>query len=188
MIALLAGLAGCAAPERVVLLPQPDGTPSAVIVRTSTGETTLSEPYATATVAGDRIDVGKTDEATVRQQYQALFAAQPPRPRKFLLYFESGADKLTAESEALLGTILRDLDQFPAGELVVVGHTDRTGSDESNDELSLRRANVVRDILVAKGTAGERVQAVGRGEREPLVPTADGVAEPRNRRVEIRVR
>jgi len=171
-----------------VLLPQPDGTPSAVIVRTSTGETTLSEPYATATVAGDRIDVGKTDEATVRQQYQALFAAQPPRPRKFLLYFESGADKLTAESEALLGTILSDLDQFPAGELVVVGHTDRTGSDESNDELSLRRANVVRDILVAKGTAGERVQAVGRGEREPLVPTADGVAEPRNRRVEIRVR
>jgi OmpA-OmpF porin, OOP family len=71
---------------------------------------------------------------------------------------------------------------------VVVGHTDRQGSLEYNDGLSLRRAERVRAQLVRIGIAGERIGVAGRGERAPLVPTEDGVAEPRNRRVEIIVR
>jgi outer membrane protein OmpA-like peptidoglycan-associated protein len=70
----------------------------------------------------------------------------------------------------------------------VTGHTDRVGTVESNDALSLRRARLIRDRLLSVGVAAERVEAVGRGEREPLVPTADEVPEPKNRRVEIRVR
>ena len=62
------------------------------------------------------------------------------------------------------------------------------GSDADNDRLSLLRAERVRASLVAQGIAPERIQASGRGEREPIVQTADGVDEPRNRRVEINVR
>jgi outer membrane protein OmpA-like peptidoglycan-associated protein len=75
----------------------------------------------------------------------------------------------------------------PAPEIVVIGHTDRVGAVPYNDTLSLRRAERVRDELVKVGIAADRIRVAGRGEREPLVPTADEVAEARNRRVEINV-
>jgi outer membrane protein OmpA-like peptidoglycan-associated protein len=72
--------------------------------------------------------------------------------------------------------------------VVVIGHTDRVGSDDYNDTLSRQRAEVARQALVYRGLAAEQAVTVGRGKREPVVPTADGVAEARNRRVEILVR
>jgi outer membrane protein OmpA-like peptidoglycan-associated protein len=76
----------------------------------------------------------------------------------------------------------------PAPELTVAGHTDALGSDQYNDALSLRRAERVRTLLIGRGIAPGSIVAVGRGKREPRVPTPVGVAEPRNRRVEITVR
>jgi OmpA-OmpF porin, OOP family len=73
-------------------------------------------------------------------------------------------------------------------DLVVIGHTDTVGSAAFNDTLSRQRAEVVRSALVARGIAADRIVVVGRGERELVVITADNVAEPRNRRVEIQVR
>ena len=70
----------------------------------------------------------------------------------------------------------------------MIGHTDRVGSDQQNDVLSLQRAERIRQDLVRLGMATDGIQTVGRGEREPLVPTEDEVPEPRNRRVEITVR
>jgi outer membrane protein OmpA-like peptidoglycan-associated protein len=67
----------------------------------------------------------------------------------------------------------------------VTGHADRSGSDAYNMALSLRRANAVKDQLVREGIAANQIVVVGRGESQPLVPTADGVREPQNRRVEI---
>jgi outer membrane protein OmpA-like peptidoglycan-associated protein len=71
---------------------------------------------------------------------------------------------------------------------VVIGQTDRLAADDYNDRLSLQRAERVRDELVKLGISSRRIRTAGRGEREPLIPTADGVAEPQNRRVEINVR
>ena len=76
----------------------------------------------------------------------------------------------------------------PVPDVLVIGHTDTVGSDAVNDALSRQRAEVVRKALIARGIAAENIVVVGRGKREPIVPTADGVAEPRNRRVEIIVR
>ena len=76
----------------------------------------------------------------------------------------------------------------PAVEVVVIGHTDRVGTVQYNDALSLQRAGKLRDELVRLGIPLDRIQVAGRGEREPLVPTEDQVPEPRNRRVEITVR
>jgi outer membrane protein OmpA-like peptidoglycan-associated protein len=72
--------------------------------------------------------------------------------------------------------------------MVVTGHTDSTGALAANDTLSLSRAKVVAQLLVDKGAVASRLEAVGRGKRELLVPTADEVDEPQNRRVEIIVR
>jgi outer membrane protein OmpA-like peptidoglycan-associated protein len=70
----------------------------------------------------------------------------------------------------------------------VIGHTDSVGSEEANDLLSLQRAQSVLQVLIETGISALSIDATGRGEREPLVITADGVDEPRNRRVEISVR
>jgi len=67
----------------------------------------------------------------------------------------------------------------------VTGHADRSGSDQYNQALSLRRANTVKNALVQQGIAANQIVVVGSGESQPLVQTADGVQEPQNRRVEI---
>jgi outer membrane protein OmpA-like peptidoglycan-associated protein len=72
--------------------------------------------------------------------------------------------------------------------VLVVGHTDAVGNDTFNDALGLQRAEVVRAALIRLGVPANDVRAVSRGKRELAVATPDGVAEPRNRRVEILVR
>jgi len=67
----------------------------------------------------------------------------------------------------------------------VVGHTDTTGSDAHNQSLSERRAASVASYLTSQGMPGTRIRQEGRGERELLVRTGDGVSESRNRRVDI---
>jgi len=183
--------AGCATPlpERVTLLPQPDGTPSAVVIQAKTGgSTVLDQPYTVATVTGKQLGSEKTDEATVKLRYKELFDALPARPKSYLLFFDTGGTRLTPESENLVRVILADLKQLPAPELILIGHTDAVGSDAFNDELSTHRATSVVDLLKSQGIDMSRVSAVGRGGRDLLVQTKKGVAEAKNRRVEVRLK
>ena len=121
--------------------------------------------------------------------FGAVMAALPARPASFYLYFITGTDELTEASKLEFARMLEELRSRPAPDIVVIGHTDRVGAPEANDELSLQRAERMKADLVAQGIApAERIRAAGRGEREPVVETADGVDEPLNRRVEISVR
>ena len=185
-------IAGCCTPERVVLLPQKDGRPSAVIVQSANDPAkpavTLAEPYAEARIDGKQVQPGKTDAEAVRRDFGALMDFQPQRPRFFTVNFLSNSNELTPDTAPVLDEVRKALDQIPAGELIVIGHTDSVGPVEANDALSLKRAEVVAQLLVKMGVSREKIGLVGRGEREPLVPTADEVDEPRNRRVEIKLR
>ncbi len=182
--------AGCATPsERVTLLPQPDGRPSAVVVQLKTGGSILLDhPYMVVTATEKQIGTQQADEATVKLRYKDVLEALPPRPKSYLLYFDFGNTQLTPESEKYMQVILRDIKELPAPELVVIGHTDESGSDDVNDELSRQRAISVLNILKAEGVDINRVSTVGRGSRDPLVKTKKGAYEARNRRVEIRVK
>ena len=189
-------LAGCAPLTRVTLLPQPDGKPSAVEVTpqqeggaAATATTELSRPYESAEVhTGAQVQVEQLDAETVQRRHARLLAVQPALPDRFMLHFETGSSELTAESQADLEAILSDATRRPGGEIVVIGHTDSVGAQEYNDALSLERAKFVREMIVKRGFNPNCVYASGRGKREPLVPTADQVDEPQNRRVEILVR
>jgi outer membrane protein OmpA-like peptidoglycan-associated protein len=112
----------------------------------------------------------------------------PPRPISFTLYFESGTDEFTKQSRRQVKRVLAEMARRQAPEITVIGHTDQMGPDQTNDALSLQRAERVKSILVGMGIPPERILTAGRGRREPLVRTADGASEPRNRRVEISVR
>jgi outer membrane protein OmpA-like peptidoglycan-associated protein len=175
--------------DRVVLLPDETGKVGKVLVKTVAGEQALTTAYAGARVgASGAIDARSEDAAEVRQRYAAVLAARPPQAKSYMVNFVSGDTELTAESAQALSELKADLAHRPAPEIVVIGHTDSVGTIEANDALSLRRAALVRALLAAQGVAESSIEVAGRGEREPLVPVGDEVAEPRNRRVEINVR
>ena len=187
--ALAALLGGCATQTgTVVLLPEKDGRGTAVTVRQGDKEVVLDQPYAAArqTTAGPRAYASSAQE--VEAQFGAALAAQPSRPTSFTLYFVEGGDQFTDASKQVLTGVLAEIANHKVPDIVVVGHTDSVGSLATNDALALRRAETVRAMLIGQGIAAASIVAVGRGKRELLVPTPDGVAEPRNRRVEIVVR
>jgi OmpA-OmpF porin, OOP family len=182
-------LSACAPLTTVILLPQADGSPSAVLVKTVKSEQLLSTPYQRVTAQeGKALKADAITAAEVQKAFPQLYASLPPRPTKYVLNFKPGGTELTPESQAQLPKILEDATNRSGADLVVTGHTDSTGALLANDELSLKRAKVVTQLLVDKGAVASRVEAVGRGKRELLIPTADEVDEPQNRRVEIIVR
>lgn len=175
--------------ERVILLPKPDGSGSgAVLVQAGQGQLLLAEPYAQADATGPNLTLSRSDAASVQRDYGELLAMQPQRPRIFVVQFASNSNQLTAATVPVLAEVRAALGHQEAGELVVIGHTDSVGSMEANDKLSLARAASVRDLLVEQGVAAQAISIAGRGEREPLVASADETAEARNRRVEIKLR
>lgn len=189
MIGLLFGCANRAG--QVILLPQPDGSASAVIVTAGERQQTIDKPFASITVSTQKnavLEVEQLTEADVKKEFKTLYTIAPPAPVKFILYFQKGGTDLTSESLEYLPEILKDVNQRLGSEVLVIGHTDTDGAAEANDALSLKRAKVVSKLLVDKGVSENKIEPVGRGERELLVPTADEVAEAKNRRVEIIVR
>jgi outer membrane protein OmpA-like peptidoglycan-associated protein len=189
LLALSALLAACAPATRVTLLPQADGSASGVVVSTREGQQVLTQPYQVAEVArSGSIGTATTSAEQLRQSYPQLLAQRPPAPEKFVLEFEPGTSQLTADSQSRLADIMARAQARAGGEIVVTGHTDRQGSLEANDKLSLERARAIRALLIERGFKADLIDAVGRGEREPAVPTDDEVVEPRNRRAELLVR
>jgi outer membrane protein OmpA-like peptidoglycan-associated protein len=124
----------------------------------------------------------------IQKTFGEALAAQPPKSVSFLLYFDTGSTEVTQDSRSTLEALFAEVARRQAVEVQVTGHTDRVGTDASNDRLSLERAQAVREMLVQRGLKASFIRAVGRGEREPLVPTPDEQPEPRNRRVEVIVR
>jgi outer membrane protein OmpA-like peptidoglycan-associated protein len=174
--------------ERVTLLPNRDGRPSAVVIRRATGAQELSRPYESVRFDGESATRSQGTESEFAHRYGELLEAQPARPLTFTLYFESGRTELAPQSKIALSQVREKIRAFPAAEVTVIGHTDRVGSSEANDVLSLKRAAAIRDMLVEIGIPREAIEIVGRGERELIVQTPDGKAEERNRRVEVKLR
>jgi outer membrane protein OmpA-like peptidoglycan-associated protein len=177
----------------VVLLPGEPEAPGAVAVGEGSQAALLDTPLSAA-----RVDTrGRARQAVLtREEAERTFAralaAQPPGSSSFVLNFKAGSTELDPDSQATLDALLAEVARRQAAEVQVTGHTDRVGTAADNDRLSMERAQVVRDLLanmlLQRGLPASFVRAVGRGEREPLVPTEDEQPEPRNRRVEVLVR
>jgi outer membrane protein OmpA-like peptidoglycan-associated protein len=180
-------IAGCAS-GTIVLLPEKDGRPTSVVVKEGDRELILDQPYAAATITTFQPRAYRSSPQAVESQFGAALAAQPARAAAFTLYFIQGSDALTDESNQDVDRILAEIARRPVPDVLVIGHTDAVGSDPANDALGQQRADTMRAALIARGIAPENVRAISRGKRALAVPTADGVPEARNRRVEILVR
>lgn len=102
--------------------------------------------------------------------------------------FENGSDRLTPGAAASLDVLGRALTnaELSAYRFQIVGHTDAVGRPETNQSLSERRAAAVAEYLVSRYHVDRgRLESLGKGQSDPLVPARDGVSEPRNRRVQV---
>ena len=102
--------------------------------------------------------------------------------------FDTGSAAIKPQLRAVLDPFANSLRDDSSTRLMIVGHTDSTGSASVNNPLSIERAQSVRDYLVTRGVAGSRVDTAGRGDREPVAENATDIGRAKNRRVEIFLR
>jgi outer membrane protein OmpA-like peptidoglycan-associated protein len=186
-------LAACARPPAnlIVLAPNPDGTTGAIVVQNAAGSQTIRQAGQGTTIASAAAAPAApapVSDQDIARTFSAALAAQPEPPSRFLLYFQLGSAQLTQDSERLVPEIIKTVAGRRSREVLIVGHTDRLGSQADNYRLGLERATHVKNLLVTRGLDAALIEIDSHGEDNPLVPAADQVAEPRNRRVEVTVR
>ena len=116
----------------------------------------------------------------------APVAAPAPAPaRTYLVFFDWDRADLTARARQIIGEAAANVARVQVTRIMVNGYTDLSGSPAYNQRLSVRRADAVAGELVRDGVQRNEIATQGFGESNPLVPTAQGVREPQNRRVEI---
>jgi OOP family OmpA-OmpF porin len=126
-----------------------------------------------------------------RDEFEAAMAQlQPPmqpsaNPNEYIVLFDFDKSNINKAGQAVLNQVLADAAKAGGVKISATGHADRSGSEDYNMALSLRRADSVREALIAGGVSADAITVAGRGESEPAVPTADGVKEQANRRVVI---
>jgi len=143
--------------------------------------------------------IGLTYEEFGRKRREALegplileapSAPAAPEPISAVAYFDFEASVLTPDATFFLDEVINRLSDQPVARIVIEGHADAAEngiSAQFAQDLSLRRAEVVRDHFVARGYQADKIEVSGRGASSPAVPTEAGVREPLNRRAEITV-
>ena len=101
------------------------------------------------------------------------------------ILFDTGKSSIKSQSEAVLGDIIKILNEYPNSKFTVEGHTDSVGSDKLNQDLSDARASAVKDYLVKNGIDEFRLSSKGYGESKPIDKNTTAAGRANNRRVEI---
>jgi outer membrane protein OmpA-like peptidoglycan-associated protein len=128
-------------------------------------------------------EIDQIPDANVEQQGEALLVTFPGE-----VLFDRGSSSLAPGACGRLDQLADTLDRHPDTIVIVKGHTDADGSEAANQDLSERRADVVRSYLVAKGISPARITSVGLGESQPIVTNTTAEGRQQNRRVEIELR
>ena len=168
-----------------------------------------AELQASSRTAGNQVlqstklDVDKYNHSAMLGIRYALFQPAPAAPvaapvqpvapaptiaRTYLVFFDFNRADLTARAREIIGEAAQNARRAQSTRIEVAGHADRSGSPQYNQRLSQRRAEAVASELVSRGVSRNEISVSAFGESRPLVPTADGVREPQNRRVEIVLR
>jgi len=166
-----------------------DGHVGAIEVTGASGESSLLDEanagsFANPDAAARAARLTMTEMHKVAAPMELL----PPPPAVYTIYFASGQADFSAEARETLAAAAADAAGRPAVDVEILGFADRAGDDPTNFALSDRRAAATHKALLDLGVPVDAFLIYARGEAAPAVPTGDGVAERRNRRVEITVR
>jgi outer membrane protein OmpA-like peptidoglycan-associated protein len=119
---------------------------------------------------------------------QWLANGTDPTPRRFVfdnLNFETGTANLTGDSAATVNSLVAILKAYPSASIRIEGHTDNTGDPAANRNLSLDRANAVKQMMVNAGITPARVGAEGFGQDHPIASNDTDAGRAQNRRTEL---
>ena len=106
-------------------------------------------------------------------------------PDDYLILFDWNRSDITTQGQQVVSRVAQSLRDVEGYAVIVTGHADRSGAEDYNLVLSRNRAEKIKTVLVQQGVREAAIQVFGFGESDPVVPTADGVAHPKNRRVQI---
>ena len=187
-IAACIAATGCASKSYVVLVESPDGSTGAIIVDSGRGGQLVNRKNQGVAMDGWDSTPFDADAARLQADFAAAREAQPALPARYQFYFNMGGTSLTAESAGFIPTVLDDVRRRGAAAVSIIGHTDTVADDAFNEKLGLMRAWSIAELLQQAGMQALELSVVSHGKRNLLVPTADNVPEPRNRRVEVNIR
>ena len=127
--------------------------------------------------------------AAVAVEPPAPAAAMPAQVRAepFFVFFDWNKAEVTGDGEATLDNAAASYQLAGTGTVRLAGLADRSGSRRYNIALAQRRVDAVKAYLIGKGVPEAAIASLAPGEARPLIPTANGVREAQNRRVEVRV-
>lgn len=110
----------------------------------------------------------------------------PLQQATFLVFFDWDKHNLSNSANDVLSAVSKEIkDRDDVNQIVIIGHTDTSGSDRYNKKLSIRRGNAVRKNFLSHGFPSQKIRVEGRGEKDLLINTPDNVREPENRRAQI---
>lgn len=177
-------------PKTTVILLDNNSSHNAIVVTTDAGSLIVDQPYTFTTLSSldaKPSQVQQADPQQIEQTYANHLSALPSKPVSILFYFDTGTE-LTEASKNRLQELIEIIQSRSPAAVDIIGHTDRAGDADKNYELALQRAYAVEKFLHDHAVKMERSTIVSYGENDLLIPTEDGIAEPKNRRVEVVIR
>ena len=122
--------------------------------------------------------------ASLEEQCRQLFAAASTGRH---IGFKQASDELNSNAYSLLDELVQIAADCPSAAILITGHTDNSGNEDTNRHLSKARAESVVAFMVGRGIAAERLQSHGAGSSEPLVSEDNARARELNRRIEFSI-
>jgi len=191
MLVIICLFTGCSCNRTtVVLLPDHNNHVGQVEITNAHGTTLIDQADYAVTLREQEAprEAVAIEKKEIQARFGSVLDAEPELPVKFILQFKSGSDILTEESLTRVPEIVTEIKNRSSMDISVAGHSDRVGNEDANIALSLKRAQRVLTLLLDQEIDARFIHTSSHGEGNPLVPTADDVPEPKNRRVEVIVR
>jgi outer membrane protein OmpA-like peptidoglycan-associated protein len=198
-------MAGCAQPMSQTQKGAVYGTGIGAAVGAGLGQAIGGDTKGTLLGAGIGAAVGglagagignymEKQQVALQQQFATSESASIRREADILavtfksdVLFDVGSSALKAGAYQEINRVAQVLIQYPETRIRVAGHTDSDGSEAFNQDLSLRRAEAVRNALVQQGVAAARISTIGFGESQPIADNSTAAGKQLNRRVVITI-
>jgi len=182
-------IAFCPADEIIMVMPEEGGKVGTVDVILNDGrEMVLHGNYSAMNIAGTQVETYQSNNEDMQKIFGQAVSALPKAPFTTSLYFITNTHALTPASKKAATELFTKITARQSANITLSGHTDSVGSNQSNQQLSLRRANMIKNALIQAGISSKRIKVVSYGEAKLTIKTNNNVAEQKNRRVEISVR
>jgi outer membrane protein OmpA-like peptidoglycan-associated protein len=129
--------------------------------------------------------------AKKEQAQQQLLALQAREAERKILSafkqieFVTGTADLVPGATKDIDALVNYMSQYPTKTVAIEGHTDSSGSAKLNKKLSQERANFIRDVLISKGIAADRITSIGYGQSQPIAANTNAAGRQKNRRIEL---